>query len=59
MQFSQRWSELTALRVSLGAKLSAGQVEAYSNIQCAVDKAFDLWLMGDTPDCTINRLIRP
>ena len=46
MQFSQRWSELTALRVSLGAKLSAGQVEAYSNIQCAIDKAFDLWLMG-------------
>ena len=46
MQFNQRWCELTALRVTLGAKLSDEQVETYSSIQCAVDKAFDLWLMG-------------
>ena len=32
MQFSQRWCELTALRVTLGAKLSAEQVEVYSSI---------------------------
>ena len=45
MQFSQRWCELTALRVTLGGKLSVEQLDSYVNIQCAVDKAFDRWLM--------------
>ena len=46
MQFSQRWCALTALRVRLGAKLSAAQVENYASIQDAVDEAFDRWLRG-------------
>ena len=46
MQFSKRWCELTALLVTLGAKLSAEQLDSYLSIQCAVDKAFDQWLMG-------------
>ena len=45
-QFSQRWAELTMLRVALGNKLHTEQIEAYANIQQSVDKAFGQWLFG-------------
>lgn len=43
-QFSLRWAELTALRVTLGGKLSEEQVESYASTQGAVDEAFGQWL---------------